>query len=99
MAAIQGITSQSLLGGLTSAKPTQPAGGAAFADVLRDVLTADANAQAEAAQATSDFATGKAQDLHTVGLAVSKADLQFRLVLEIRNRLTEAYQEVMRTQV
>jgi flagellar hook-basal body complex protein FliE len=32
-------------------------------------------------------------------LAVSQADLSFRMILEIRNRLTEAYQEIMRMQV
>jgi flagellar hook-basal body complex protein FliE len=32
-------------------------------------------------------------------LAVAQADLSFRLILELRNRLSEAYQEIMRMQV
>ena len=45
------------------------------------------------------LATGEAQDLHTVSLAVAQADLSFRLILELRNRLADALQEVTRMQV
>ena len=42
---------------------------------------------------------GNAQDLHTVSLAVAQADLSFRLILEMRNRLSDVFQEVTRMQV
>jgi len=58
------------------------------------------NGQQKAAdQSVLDLAAGRVTDLHQVTLAVSKADLTLRLFLEIRNRLTEAYQEIMRMQV
>ncbi len=45
------------------------------------------------------LATGKSDDIQNVVVSMAKADLTFRLVLEIRNRLIESYQEIMRMQV
>lgn len=73
------------------------AGG--FAQVLNSVLAGPTQASAAADTAIRDLATGDAQDLHTVSLAVANADLQFRLLLEIRNRLADAFQEVSRIQI
>ena len=70
-----------------------------FAGVLSGVLNANAEANASADAAVRDLATGDAQDLHTVSLAVAQADLSFRLILELRNRLADAFQEVSRMQV
>ena len=46
-----------------------------------------------------DLATGKTENIHEVMLAVTKADLTFRTFLQIRNRVTEAYQEITRMAV
>jgi flagellar hook-basal body complex protein FliE len=70
-----------------------------FAQVLQGVIGQNVQAAASADQAIQAVATGEAQDLHSVSLAVAKADLSFRLILELRNRFTEAYQEVSRMQV
>jgi len=52
----------------------------------------DANTQAEG------FAVGRPQDLHEIMIATEKADLSFRLLVQVRNKLIEAYQEIMRMQ-
>lgn len=78
---------------------THAAGGGTFQQILNQVLQPVADANAKADQAIQALATGQADDLHTVSLAVAQADLAFRMLLEVRNRLTEAYQEVMRMQV
>ncbi len=65
-----------------------------------DHLLRDANSQqVQADQTVRQFAMGESDNLHDVMLAVAKADLSFRLVLEVRNRLVEAYQEIMRMQI
>lgn len=74
-------------------------GASSFQAVLGGLLQADATANAKANQAIEQLATGQAQDVHSVALAVAEADLTFRLLLELRNRATEAYQEVMRMQI
>lgn len=76
---------------------TSPAGG--FARVLEQVVGGAASADAKAAQAIEDLASGAAEDVHTAVLAVAQADLSFRLALELRNRLQEAYQQVTQIQV
>ena len=83
------------LAGLTSA--ATPADG--FGRVLQGLLAENRTAQASADDAVRAVATGEAQDLHTVSLAVAKADLSFRLILELRNRLADAVSEVTRMQV
>jgi flagellar hook-basal body complex protein FliE len=70
-----------------------------FDRVLAGVLGGATAADAQATQAIQDLATGAADDVHTATLAVAQADLAFRLALELRNRLTEAFQEILRLQV
>ena len=77
--------------GPTSAKP--------FSQLVSNLLN-DANVQQlQADQAVGQLITGEADSVHDVVLSVAKADLAFRLVLEIRNRLIDSYQEIMRMQV
>ena len=52
----------------------------------------------EADQKTAEFAVGKQHDLHEIMIATEKAKLSFRLLLQIRNKFLEAYQEIMRMQ-
>jgi flagellar hook-basal body complex protein FliE len=68
--------------------------GAALGQALADVI----RVQQEAQQASRALAEGRADVLETV-VAVQKADVAFQLVVQIRNKLVEAYQEVMRMQV
>ena len=53
----------------------------------------------EADVAIQDFATGDTRNIHETMIAVGKADLAFRLTMQVRNKMVEAYQEVMRLQV
>jgi len=46
-----------------------------------------------------DLVMGRTENMHGVLMQVAQADLNFRLVLEIRNRLIESYQEIMKMQV
>ena len=83
---------------LTPGAPAAP-GGQAFGALVDQLLAGQAQASKSADQAVQALATGQADNLHAVSLAVAQADLSFRLVLELRNRVTEAYQDVMRMQV
>ena len=82
-----------------SPSATPPKAGPGFGKMIEDLLSQVNAEQAQAGQAVRDLATGKTDNVHGVMLAVAKADLSFRLCLEIRNRLTEALQEIMRMQV
>ena len=86
------------LGSMTG--PRSPGKGeTSFAQVISGLLQ-DANAQQlQSDHALQQLVTGETDNVHNVVLAVAKADLSFRLVLEIRNRLIDSYQEIMRMQV
>lgn len=46
-----------------------------------------------------DLMTGKQQDINTVVASVAKADMSFKLLVGVRNKLVEAYKETMRMQI
>jgi flagellar hook-basal body complex protein FliE len=82
-------------------QPASPAkvGGAGFGNLIDDLLSKVNDQQVAADQAVKDLAMGQTDNMHGVMLAVSKADLSFRLFLEIRNRLSEALQQIMQMQI
>jgi flagellar hook-basal body complex protein FliE len=75
------------------------AGTGGFAGILTQFLSDAGAQQAHAEHAVQNFVTGRADHVHNVMLDLAKADLSFHLVLEIRNRLSDAYQDIMRMQV
>jgi flagellar hook-basal body complex protein FliE len=74
-------------------------GGPSFADTLADSLDKVNSLQKDADVAIQDFVAGDTRNIHETMIAVGKADLAFRLTMQVRNKIVEAYQEVMRTQV
>lgn len=73
-------------------------GGKNFAETLRS-LTMHVDQQLQVAdQKAEELAVGKRHDLHEVMIASQKADLSFRFLLQVRNKLLDAYNEVMRMQ-
>ena len=69
-------------------------GGGNFAKQLESAIN-EVNAQ----QAMSDIATGQVKDLHQAALAIDKAELSMKLMLEVRNKALNAYKEITRTQL
>jgi len=56
-------------------------------------------AQTEADQAMQGLATGQVNNIHETMIAIEKANLSFNLMVQVRNKLVQAYEEIMRTQV
>jgi flagellar hook-basal body complex protein FliE len=71
----------------------------AFGRLVDHLLGAANRQQVSADPAVQNLVTGQTDNLHGVMLAVAQADLALRMVVEVRNRLTEAFQEVMRMQM
>lgn len=75
-----------------------PTGGAResgrnmFVELLDDALRADKVAEAQ----TTDYALGRTQDLHSTMATVAMADIKVQLLVNVRNKLIEAYRDVMR---
>ncbi|MCR9119173.1 MAG: flagellar hook-basal body complex protein FliE [bacterium] len=79
-----------------TAAPASKANGmvGVFADMLEDV-NAD---QLDADAAFNDLVSGESENVHDVVLSMAKADLSFRMVIEIRNQVLSAYQDLQRMQ-
>jgi flagellar hook-basal body complex protein FliE len=81
----------------SQADAPQPDSG--FFNLLQEGLK-DVNSSVKASeQASVDMAAGRQVNLHETMLAVTKAELAFNLAVQMRNKMVEAYQEVMRMQV
>ena len=69
-----------------------------FADYLKKALDQVASAEQQVHRVNDLFIIGEA-DVNDVMLAAAKAELGLRLTAEIRNKVIEAYQEIMRMQL
>ena len=77
-----------------SIKPAE--GGTKFNDMFNGFLKDVNEMQLKADQSIQKMVSGEVKDVHQVMLAVGEAKVAFNLLLEIRNKTMEAYQEVMR---
>jgi flagellar hook-basal body complex protein FliE len=80
--------------------PPEAAGdGSSFMDHLKGSLAEVNEMQKRADSMAMDLASGKSENLHETMLATTQAELTFNLMVQLRNRALEAYQEVMRMPV
>lgn len=70
-----------------------------FLDALKNSINETNQLQKEAGKAVSQLASGEKIDIHNAMIAVQKADVSFRLMMEVRNKIVEAYHEITRMQV
>ncbi len=78
--------------------PTK-AGDANFADMLQDQLDTVNELQRDAKEAIEDFMAGRRVDVESVMIATQKADTAFRLLLQVRNKVMAAYDELKQIRV
>ena len=70
-----------------------------FKEMLYNAIDNVSNLQRNADDLVTKLAIGETQDLHQVMIAVEEVNLALQLTLQIRNKMLEAYQEIMRMQV
>lgn len=73
--------------------------GNQFADVLGNMIEKTNNIQQEAELSARKFAVGESEGVHDTMIALEKADLSFRLLMQVRNKVMDAYQELTRMQI
>ena len=72
--------------------------GDAFITRLRDALDEVERVQADANQQVTDLVSGRSEDLHSTMIAVEQADVAFQFMMQVRNKIVSAYQEISRMQ-
>lgn len=86
---------------LSGAKPggAGTSGGKDFASLIREQLDSVSKAQGEADANVEKLVTGQSQNVTDVFVAARKAEVAFSLMMEIRNKLVDAYQELQNMRV
>ena len=70
-----------------------------FASMLNEAMSEVDQAQKTSDEQISKVLTGDVQDVHSAMIAMQKADLSFQMMMQVRNKLIDAYHEVVRMQV
>ena len=70
-----------------------------FADWMAREISATNHQVMQAERGVQRLASGDTGNLHQVMLDIEQARLQFQLLVQVRNRVLEAYQDVLRMQV
>ncbi len=74
-------------------------GGSSFSQILNDAVGEVNKLQNEALRDMEEFALGKVDDIHKPIIAMEKASIALELLVQVRNKAVEAYQEIMRMQI
>ena len=72
--------------------------GGGFGDALRTAIGQVEELQANSEQQVSALLQGESGDIHNVMIAIEKADVAFQLMMQVRNKIVNAYQQVSQMQ-
>ena len=78
---------------------TNDPGAKSFADTLKDAVGTVNQLQKDSDKKMQQLATGQTTNIPEVMMAAEKADIAMRLMVQARNKIIDAYQEVMKMQV
>ena len=87
------------LGSIGMPQQAQAAPASSFADMLGKMVQEVNTKHAAASEAVSGVVTGENVPLHQAMIAIEEASVSFQLMVEVRNKLVESYQELMRMQI
>ena len=73
--------------------------GAGFENLLGGLVNEVAQKQAAASSAVSGLLSGQNVSLHQAMISMEEANISFQMMVEVRNRLLDSYQELMRMQI
>ncbi len=79
--------------------PERAQPGPGFGEMLKDAISAVNQVQKQSDHEIQKYMSGESADLHTTMLAVQKADLTFQMMMQVRNKIVQAYHEIMRMPV
>ncbi|MDY7107184.1 MAG: flagellar hook-basal body complex protein FliE [Planctomycetota bacterium] len=96
-----------LIGKAGSLQPTPPPGGprpapgeeGRFKELLQEQIAKVNELQKDAKEAVEDLAAGRRDDLEGVIIATRKADTAFKMLLQVRNKMMDAYEEIKQIRI
>ncbi|MBN1193128.1 MAG: flagellar hook-basal body complex protein FliE [Coriobacteriia bacterium] len=91
--------SQSIQPVTTGATVPAEQGGQSFGRTIKEALSGVNKLQTDADDVATRFAQGDAVEIHQAMIAMQKASTALQFTIQVRNKIIEAYQEIMRMQV
>jgi flagellar hook-basal body complex protein FliE len=98
-AELQQLGSTSSDSPLQTSAPVSSGSGASFENMLGGFVNDVAQKQAAAGSAVSGLMSGQNVSLHQAMISMEEANVSFQMMVEVRNRLLDGYQELMRMQI
>lgn len=74
-------------------------GSGSFSDLLEKTISSVNEHQVEADHAIKELIAGRNKNIHEAMLAVERAEMSLKLMTQVRNKVLDAYKEIMRMQV
>ncbi len=84
---------------ITEKSSGTPSAAKTFGETIKDAVNAVSELQNEADTLVQKVAAGDPVNVHEVMLAMQKASLAMQMTVQVRNKVVEAYQEIMRMQI
>jgi flagellar hook-basal body complex protein FliE len=95
---INSISPLSLDNSVSNTSSTQ-SGTNDFFQILKETIGEINKDQQNADNALGGIATGQVKDLHQAAIAIDKAEISMKVMLEVRNKALNAYKEILKTQM
>ena len=80
--------------GVSGTTSSASGGGTGFVQTLKETMQKVESLQTEAEKQVEGMVSGKGADVHSAMIAVEKADLSFQLMMQVRNKIVDAYQQI-----
>ena|SRR5688572_14311710 len=82
----------------TPSAPATQATGGSFGNLLKEAIDQVSDVE-KGSQGELQKYLSNESDLHSVMISLEKADLSFQMMMQVRNKIVQAYQEIMKSQV
>jgi flagellar hook-basal body complex protein FliE len=96
---LNGLSTADILKQKNNINSNTNTGNNSFGNILKQSLNEVNTLQEESEKAMTDIATGQVKDLHQAALAIDRAEISMKSMLEVRNKAISAYKELLRTQM
>lgn len=80
-------------------QPTSQPPATSFGSVLESVIDKVELSHSNAQESVQRFVGGQEDELHSTILSVQRAEMEFEFALQVKNKVVQAYQEIMRMQI
>ncbi len=78
--------------------PSPQDGSKSFSEIMRDSVDKVNLYQSQADTAIKELVSGRSKNIHETMLAIERADSSLKLMMQVRNKVLDAYREIMRMQ-